>query len=152
MLLRIIADWIKLQVENILAEENAGFWAGCNTVEQIYNSWTLCEKYRDHQWEVHHNFIDCIKKGFDRAWRKGRHFLCNEETYHQAQTIIQLVESLCAGAAHAVMVDNTVLEWFRQVLECNRDAFSHFLWPWSAREENQFFWDEMLQKDSEHHI
>ena len=47
-----------------------GFRPGRSTVEQITNVRILGEKYRDHQMELHHNFID-FKKAFDRVWREA---------------------------------------------------------------------------------
>ena len=68
--MRIINNRLKSQAEGILAEEQAGFRKGRSTTEQIANVRILCEKYRDHQKEVHHNFID-FKKAFDRVWREA---------------------------------------------------------------------------------
>ncbi len=61
---------MKTKAEEILAEEQAGFRSGRSTVEQIVSVRILGEKYRDHQMEIHHNFID-FKKAFDRVWRKA---------------------------------------------------------------------------------
>ena len=57
---------LKLQAE-IIAEEQAGFWAGKSTTEQILNLHILCEKYLQHQQDLYHVFID-FKKAFDRIW------------------------------------------------------------------------------------
>ena len=48
-------------------EEEAGFRAGRNTIEQIFNHRILCEKYLQHQQNLYHFFID-FKKAFDRVW------------------------------------------------------------------------------------
>ena len=45
----------------------AGFRAGRNTTEQIFNLSILCEKYLQHQQDLYHVFID-FKKAFDRVW------------------------------------------------------------------------------------
>eukprot|EP00794_Sanderia_malayensis_P020946 gene20945-biopygen15452 len=70
VLLKIIAERMRPQIETVLSEEQAGFRAGRSTVEQISNCRILCEKFRDHNREVHHNFVD-FKKAFDRVWRKA---------------------------------------------------------------------------------
>ena len=48
-ILKIILNRLKLQVEKIIAEEQAGFRAGRSTTEQIFNLRILCEKYFQHQ-------------------------------------------------------------------------------------------------------
>ena len=65
-MLRIIAERIKPHVKRIVAEEQAGFLDGRSTVEQICNVRILGEKLRDHQQELHQNFI-----------------VLNEKTQHQ---------------------------------------------------------------------
>ena len=52
---------LKLQAEEIIAEEQAGFRAGRSTTEQIFNLRILCEKYLQHQQNLYHVFIDLKK-------------------------------------------------------------------------------------------
>ena len=66
-MLKIILNRLKPQAEKIIAEEQAGFRAGRSTTEQIFNLRILCEKYLQHQQDLHHIFID-FKKAFDRVW------------------------------------------------------------------------------------
>ena len=56
-MLKIILNRMKPQAE-IIAEEQAGFRAGKNTSEQIFNLGILCEKYLQHQQGLYHVFID----------------------------------------------------------------------------------------------
>ena len=65
VMLKIILNRLKPQVEKITAEEQAGFRAGGSTTEQIFNLRILCEKYLQHQQDLYHVFID-FKKAFDR--------------------------------------------------------------------------------------
>ena len=65
-MLKVILNRLKPQAE-IIAEEQAGFRAGRSTAEQIFNLRILCEKYLQHQQDLHHVFID-FKKAFDRVW------------------------------------------------------------------------------------
>ena len=44
-MLKVILNRLKPQVEEIIAEEQAGFRAGRCTTEQIFNPRILCEKY-----------------------------------------------------------------------------------------------------------
>jgi len=70
VLLKVISNRLKTKAENILAEEQAEFRSGRSTSEQIANVRILGEKYRDHQMEIHHNFID-FKKAFDKSMEKS---------------------------------------------------------------------------------
>ena len=53
VMLKIILNRLKPQVEKIIAEEQAGFRAGRSTTEQIFNVHILCEKYLQHQQDLH---------------------------------------------------------------------------------------------------
>ena len=66
VMLRIILNRLKLQAEEIIKEEQAGFRAGRSTTEQIFNLRIVCEKYLPHQQSLYHVFVD-FKKGFDRV-------------------------------------------------------------------------------------
>ena len=61
-----ILNRLKLEAERIIAEEQAGFRAGRNTTEQIFNLRIFCENYLQHQRDLYHVFID-FKKAFDRV-------------------------------------------------------------------------------------
>ena len=65
-MLKTILNRLKPQAE-IIAEEQACFWAERSTTEQIFNLWILCEKYLQHQQDLYHVFID-FEKAFDRVW------------------------------------------------------------------------------------
>ena len=67
VMLKIIMNRSKPQVEKIIAEEQADFRTGRSTSEQIFNLPILCEKYVEHQQDLYHVFID-FKKAFDRVW------------------------------------------------------------------------------------
>ena len=69
-MLRVILSRLKAKAEEPLAEEEAGFRPGRDTVEQIFNSRVIIEKHLQHQRDLFHNFID-FKKAFDRAWHGG---------------------------------------------------------------------------------
>ena len=67
VMLKIILNRLKLQVEKIIAEEQAGLRAGRSTTEHIFNLRILCEKYLQQQQDLYRVFID-FKKAFDRVW------------------------------------------------------------------------------------
>ena len=82
-MLKIIVNRLKPQAEKIITEEQAGFRAGRNTTEQIFNLRMLFEKYLQHQQDLYCVFID-FKKAFDRILAYS--FLGNhEEVQHQRQ-------------------------------------------------------------------
>ena len=64
---KVILNRLKPQVEELIAEEQAGFRAGRSITEQIFNLRILCEKYRQHQQNLYHVFMD-FTKAFDRVW------------------------------------------------------------------------------------
>ena len=70
VMLKIILNRLQPQAEEIIAEEQAGFRAGRSTTEQIFNLRILCEKYLQHQQNLHHVFID-FKKAYDRVWHEA---------------------------------------------------------------------------------
>ena len=69
-MLRVILSRLKAKAEELLAEEQAGFRLGQNTVEQIFNCWFIREKHLQHQRDLFHNFVD-LKKAFERVWHEG---------------------------------------------------------------------------------
>ena len=81
VMLKIILNRLKPQAEKIVAEEQAGFSAGRNTTEQIFNLRILCKKYLQPQQDLYHVFID-FKKAFDRVLASS--FVGNhEKVQHQ---------------------------------------------------------------------
>nr|XP_027206803.1 uncharacterized protein LOC113800258 [Penaeus vannamei] len=95
---------------SVLKEEQAGFCEGRSTAEQICNVRILGEKFRDHQRELHHNFID-FKKAFDRVWRKALWYTMKKHniSFH----LVHLIEALYDEATNAVISDGRALKWFR---------------------------------------
>ena len=66
-MLKVILNWLKSQAEEIIAEEQAGFKAGRNTTEQIFNHRFSCDKYFKYQQNLYNDFMD-FKKALDRVW------------------------------------------------------------------------------------
>ena len=66
VMLKIILNRLKPQVEKIITEEQAGFRAGRSITEQIFNLLMLYEKYLQHQQDLYQVFID-FKRAFDRV-------------------------------------------------------------------------------------
>ena len=111
VLLKIINNRLKTKAEEILAEEQAGFRSGRSTVEQIVSVRILGEKYRDHQMEIHHNFID-FKKAFDRVWRKALWLVMKK--HNVGAGLVNVIESLYNDNSNAVLTgSNGTMEWFQ---------------------------------------
>ena len=67
VMLKVILNRLKLQAEEIIAEEQAVYKTVRSTRLQLFNLRILCEKYFQHQQNLYHIFID-LKKAFDRVW------------------------------------------------------------------------------------
>ena len=107
-MLKIILNRLQPQAEEIIAEEQAGFRAGRNTTEQIFNLGILGEKYLQHQQHLYHVFID-FKKAFDRVWHEA--LWATVRKYNIS--IIRAIENLYDKAQSAVLFNGSTVEWFR---------------------------------------
>jgi len=91
VMLQIVLQPLKPQIEPILAEEQAGFRKNRSTTEQITNLGILIEKYRNHDMHFHHNFTD-FKKAFDRVWHEA--LLLTLKKHNIRSTLVHLIGSL----------------------------------------------------------
>ena len=91
VMLNIILNRLQPQAEEIITEEQAGFRAGRNTTEQVFNLRILCEKYLQHQQNLFHVFID-FKKTFDRVWHEA--LWATLRKYNINASIIRAIENL----------------------------------------------------------
>ena len=107
-MLRIIGERLKPQIEKILAEEQAGFREERSTTEQICNVRMPGEKFRDHQLELDHNFVD-FRKAFDRVWRKALWSIMKK--HNISLHLTQLIEAPCVNATNAVITYAIALKW-----------------------------------------
>ena len=110
VLLHILLNRLRPQVETILSEEQAGFRAGRSTTEQILNIRILGEEYISHQKELHHNFID-FKKAFDRVWHEA--LWATMKKHNINPRVTATIRSLYNNAVSAVLTNNTLSEQFR---------------------------------------
>ncbi|WP_419587778.1 RNA-directed DNA polymerase, partial [Thiolapillus sp.] len=109
VMLKIILNRLKPQVEKIIAEEQAGFRAGRSTTEQIFNPRILCEKYLQHQQELYHVFID-FKKAFDKVWHAA--LWATMKKYNTSTNLIQVIKNLYNKATSAVLFNGSIGDWF----------------------------------------
>ena len=108
-MLKIIMNRLKPQAEKIITEEQAGFRAGRSTTEQIFNLRILCEKYLQHQQDLHHVFID-FKKAFDRVWHVA--LRATTKKYNISTNLIQVIKNLYNKATSAVLFNSSIGDWF----------------------------------------
>ena len=109
ILLRIIQNRIKPRIEEVLSEEQAGFRKGRSTVEQISNLRIICEKYRNANRTIYHNFID-FKKAFDRVWHGALWHTMNK--HKVGASITTLIKKLYESAKSTVLINNSYSQWF----------------------------------------
>ena len=67
-MLKVILNRLKPEAKKVISEEQARFKSGRSTENKsIFNLRSLCEKYLQHQQNLHYVFID-FKKAFVRLW------------------------------------------------------------------------------------
>ncbi|CAM1325864.1 Uncharacterised protein r2_g3476 [Pycnogonum litorale] len=109
VMLKIILQRLKPQVEKIIAEEQAGFRAGRSTTEQIFNLRILSEKYLQHQQDLYHVFID-FKKAFDRVWHAA--LWATMKKYNISANLVKMIQDLYDKATSAVLFNGHIGDWF----------------------------------------
>ena len=103
-MLKIILNRLRPQAEKIIAQEQAGFRAGRSTTEHIFNLCILCEKYRQHQQDLYHVFID-FKKTFDRVWHAA--LWATMKKYNISTNLIQVIKNVSNKATILVLYSST---------------------------------------------
>ena len=109
-MLKILLNRLKPEAEKIIAEEQAGFHPGRSTTEQIFNLRILCERYRQHQQDLYHVFID-FKKAFDRVWHEA--LLATMRLYNININLFTVIQKLYEKATSAVCFNNSIRDWFK---------------------------------------
>ena len=118
VMLKIILNRLKPQAEKIIIEEQAGFRAGRSTTEQIFNLRILCEKYLQHQQDLHHVFID-FKKAFDRVWHAALRATMKK---YIIANLIRVIKNLCDKATSAVLFNSSIGDWFRTTVGVRQEC------------------------------
>ena len=124
---------MKPQAEKIIAKEQAGFRAGRNTTEQIFNKRILCEKYLQHQQDLYHVFID-FKKAFDRVWHAA--LWANMKKYNISANLIQVIKNLYNKATSAILFSGSIRDWFQTTVGVRQGCLL------SPTVFNIYFWKE----------
>ena len=112
---------MKPQSEKFIAEEQAGFRAGRNTTEQIFN---LCDKYLQHQQGLYHVFVD-LKKAFDRVWHAA--LWATMKKYNISTNLIQVTKNLYNKATSAVLFNSNIRDWFRTTAEVRQECLERIM-------------------------
>ena len=115
VMLKIVLNKLKLQVEKIITEEQAGFRAGRSTTEQFFNLRILCEKYLQHQQDLYHVFID-FKKAFGRVWHAA--LWATMKKYNISTNLIRVIKHLYYKATSAVLFNDSIRDWFQSCQCC----------------------------------
>ena len=110
VMLKILLNRMKQEVEKIIAEAQAGFRPGRSTTEQIFNLRILCERYLQHQQDLYHVFID-FKKAFDRVWHEA--LWATMRLYNISINLITVIQKLYEKATSAVCFINSIGDWFK---------------------------------------
>ena len=124
--LKVILNRLKPQAEKIIAEEQAGFTAGSSTTEQIVNLRSMCEKYIQHQQDLHHVFVD-FKTAFLGVWHAA--LWATIKKYNISTNLIRIIKNLYGKVTRAVFF-NSIVEWLRKKnkkkqLESDRNVYSN---------------------------
>ena len=106
---KIILNRLKPQAEKILAEEQADFRAGRSTTEQIFNLRILCEKYLQHQQDLHYVFVNFMK-AFGRVWHAA--LWATMKKYNISVNLIRVIKNLYDKATSAVLFNGSIGDWF----------------------------------------
>ena len=110
VMLKILLNRLKPEAEKIITEEQAGFRPGRSTTEQIFNLRILCERYRQHQQDLYHVFID-FKKAFDRVWHEA--LWATMRLYNINISLITVIQKLYEKATSAVCFNNSIGDWIK---------------------------------------
>ena len=104
-----ILNRLKAKVEELLAEEQAGFRPGRSTLEQIFNSRVIIEKHLQHQCDLFNNFID-FKKSCDRVWPIG---LWQALRSLSIYGLVQAIQALRENSSSSVLLNSQLEEFFK---------------------------------------
>ena len=99
-MLRVILTRLKTKVQELLAEEQAGFRPGRSRVEQILYSRVIREKHLQHQRDLFQNIID-FKKAFDIVWHAGLWRVLR--SFNVDEGLVQAIRTLNENSSSALI-------------------------------------------------
>jgi Reverse transcriptase (RNA-dependent DNA polymerase) len=103
----------KIWIVDIVAEEQAGYWTGRGTIDQVLVLRQLAVKFFGKNQTLFNNFID-FKQAFDKCLARGTW----QVLYHYGvyEELVTLLEDLYTKCVSAVRVDGELLEWFKVIV------------------------------------
>ena len=107
---RVLQQRMKRYVEDIVAEEQAGFRYGRGTVDQLFVIRQLSEKFFEKNRTLYNNFID-FKQAFDSVWQLGLWKVLRN--YGIPEKLVVLLEDMYRKSVSAVRVDGELTDWFK---------------------------------------
>jgi len=113
ILMAVILERLKPQIEPFLAEEQAGFRHDRSTVQQILILRLLAEKALEKQKPIYNCFID-FQKAFDKI--KQDVIWATLRSYNVQQQLIDMLRAIYGQSKAAVRLDDELGEWFNQTL------------------------------------
>ena len=108
----LVLSRIKVAVDNILRQEQAGFRSGRSCNEQIYVLRQIMEKVTAWQKPIIINFID-FKKAFDSVHRATIWKIL--KLYGIPDKIIEIIQNLYSSSKSAVRMNGHIGEWFKVI-------------------------------------
>ena len=112
VMLKIILNRLKPQVEKIIAEEQAGIRPGRSTTEQIFNLRILCEKCK----AVKNNINKCMKSAKEN-WVGEQCSETEENLKNNSKRVYQLVKDLTTVKQGKAILSKIVQENASQKIE-----------------------------------
>lgn len=109
VLMMILLERLKSQVEEHLSEEQAGFRKDRNTIQQILILRLIAEKAKRKGKLVHNCFVD-----FQKAFDSVRHDVLQAvlKSFGVGRRLTQMIKYACEEAKSAVRVSGEIGEWF----------------------------------------
>ena len=107
---KVVLERLKPRMEEVLAEEQAGFRKNRSTIEQIFVLRLLAEKAIDHSRDIYHTFVD-FKKAFDSVWQEALWAIM--KFYGFSIQMIEIICKLYSQTENAVRINGDLTEWFR---------------------------------------
>lgn len=106
---QILLDRIKTKTESFIKESQFGFRPDRGTVDAIFITRQIIEKAREHNMELHLNFID-FKSAFDTIWRAALWKMLRSIGIDEK--IVKIIENLYEDTQCAVVIEGNLTEWF----------------------------------------
>ena len=110
VLMMILLERLKVQVEPYLSETQAGFRRDRNTIQQILILRLIAEKAKRKSMNIYNNFVD-FQKAFDSISHDVTWSVL--KSYGVGQNLVTLMKNICERSKMAVRVGSETGEWFR---------------------------------------